>query len=288
MASTDIKTILAEPDKSSYVVTYLPLMGRSGAKVIHRVETYESVKADRSKFPYGRVPVLEETQPDGTKFVLAEAIAIEHYLAEKYGLLSDDSDHHHHHNHHHHHHQARPDPQLSAKIKSVALNTYLELSSNLFDPLFQKNEEQQEKFRNEILPLWIANHERLLMDNGNNGHYFGDRATLADLTVLNWLRVMEAMGIQMAEDSPLKKLEETIKAMPEWRGKYEYFHPFNGNLGDERLDAAAAVDMQETTEQVGGEVALEEEEQEDEEDEEDEGEGDKETRDQPSKRRKAA
>ncbi|KAF9979000.1 hypothetical protein BGZ73_007887 [Actinomortierella ambigua] len=277
MASSHIKTILPEPDKSSYVVTYLPLMGRSGlirvllhlagAKVTHKVETYESVKEDRSKFPYGRVPVLEETQPDGSKFVLAEAIAIEQYLAEKYGLLSPLGE--------------APDLQLAAKIKSVALNTYLELSSNLFDPLFQKSDEQQEKFRNEILPLWITNHERLLRENGNNGHYFGDRLTLADLTVLNWLRVMDTMGIKMADDSPLKKLEETLKALPEWRGQYDYFHPFNANLGDEKVYSAAATTdasdttSQETTGQAAGGTADEE------------AGGEDATQETPSKRRRA-
>ncbi|KAG0224662.1 hypothetical protein BGW42_004959 [Actinomortierella wolfii] len=235
MASSTNKTILASPDTSSYVVTYLPLMGRSGlirvmlhlagAKITHRVETFDSIKANRSQFPYGRVPVLEETMEDGTKFVLAEAIAIEHYLAEKYGLLAPIDN---------------PDPRLSAKIKSVALNTYLELNFNIFDPVFQKNEEQQAKFRTEILPLWVANHERLLRNNGNNGHYFGDRLTLADLTVLNWLRVMEAMGIdlKLSDDSPLRKLEATLKTMPEWGGQYDYFHPFNSNLGDEKLEPA--------------------------------------------------
>lgn len=63
--------------------------------------------------------------------------------------------------------------------------------------------------------------------NGNNGHYFGDRLTYADLVLVNWLLVMSRMGITIDESSSLKKVEKMLSELPEWRGKYEYYHPLN-------------------------------------------------------------
>lgn len=38
---------------------------------------------------------------------------------------------------------------------------------------------------------------------------------------------MSKMGITIDESSSLKKVEKKLSELPEWRGKYEYYHPFN-------------------------------------------------------------
>ncbi|OMJ13515.1 putative glutathione S-transferase 6, partial [Smittium culicis] len=42
---------------------------------------------EKNNMPYGRLPVLIETEKDGSEFVLAESRAIEEYLATRFGFL---------------------------------------------------------------------------------------------------------------------------------------------------------------------------------------------------------
>ena len=77
------------------------------------------------------------------------------------------------------------------------------------------------------LPQFIATHERWLNKNGNNGYYFGDKLSYPDLVLLNWIRVLEGMGVKFDVDSPLKKLEETMKKLNAWKGQYDAYHPFS-------------------------------------------------------------
>lgn len=49
----------------------------SGAKYTNEFVTAEQVAADRSAFPFGKVPVLVVSRPDGTSFEFGESIAIE-------------------------------------------------------------------------------------------------------------------------------------------------------------------------------------------------------------------
>ncbi|KAF9182568.1 hypothetical protein BGZ51_003218 [Haplosporangium sp. Z 767] len=214
-------TLPFKSDNSTYVVKYMNLMGRAGlVRVIlhlcgadykNEFVTMDQVAANKNDYPFGHVPVLVETRADGTTFELAETIAIEQYLAEKFGLLGSN-------------------PQEAALYRSVALNIYLELFTHFLSktPTIQEAiKDPQSVFNTQALPQFIATHERWLNKNGNNGHYFGDQLTLPDLVLLNWVRVLEISGVQFKESSPIKKVEQTIKAMKEWKGQYDAYHPFS-------------------------------------------------------------
>ncbi|KAF9427720.1 hypothetical protein BGZ94_004322 [Podila epigama] len=205
---------MTSAQSSTFVVKYLPLVGRagvihailhlSGAKYKAEFVSREEIAAHREKFPFGHVPVLIETFEDGTTFELGEAIAIEHYLAEKFNLLGST-------------------PQETARIKSVAFNVYFELADNLFSADAAAKRAELER---EVLPRFRLCHERWLRQNGDNGHYFGNRLTYADLVLLNWLRVLGMVGLAI-EDGPLKKVEQVLSALPEWKGQYDSLHPFH-------------------------------------------------------------
>ncbi|KAG0251407.1 hypothetical protein BG011_007625 [Mortierella polycephala] len=214
-------TLQHKNDTSTYVVKYMNLMGRAGlirvilhlcgANYKNEFVTLDQIAANRADYPFGHVPVLIETRADGTTFELAEAIAIEQYLADKFGLLGSN-------------------PQEAALYRSVALNIYLELFTHCFStilPIQEAIKDPKSAFNTQVLPQFIATHERWLNKNGNNGHYFGDRLTLPDLVLLNWMRVLEGQGVQFKESSPIKKVEQTVKAMEEWKGQYDAYHPFN-------------------------------------------------------------
>ncbi|KAF9211533.1 hypothetical protein BGZ59_007943 [Podila verticillata] len=205
---------------NTYVVKYLTVLGRacnarimlhlSGAKYTNEFVTNEQVAADRAAFPFGKVPVLVVNRPDGTSFEFGESIAIEHYLAEKLGFLSSNLD-------------------EATVMKSVAFNIYFELYSHCFAgkiPIQEAVADPASEFNTKALPEFITCHERWLNKNGNNGHYFGDKLTYPDIALVSWVRIMDGLGVTMKETSPIKKLEQTVKRLKEWDGKYEAFHPF--------------------------------------------------------------
>ncbi|KAG0296164.1 hypothetical protein BGZ96_010067 [Linnemannia gamsii] len=207
--------------KSTFVVKYMNLMGRagivrvllhlSGHECTNEFVTLDSVADNRALYPFGHVPVLIETLPDGSTFELGETLAIEQYLAEKFGLLG-------------------ATPQEAAIRRSVALNIYLELYAPCFSsttPIQQVIADPSSEFMTKTLPQFIATHERWLNKNGNNGYYFGDKLSYPDLVLLNWIRVLEGMGVKFEEQSPLKQLEKTVKGLDSWKGQYDDYHPFS-------------------------------------------------------------
>ncbi|KAF8942878.1 hypothetical protein BGZ47_006048 [Haplosporangium gracile] len=206
---------------STFVLHYMKAMGRAvtirvmlhlkGVKYTNKVITAEEVAADRAVLPFGQVPVLIETKVDGTILELGESLAIEHYLAEKFGWLGSTT-------------------EEAATLKSISLNIYFSLYNNCFVakiPIHEAIADPTSAFNTKALPLFIATHERWLLKNGNNGHFWGNKLTYPDLTMLHWIRLFEGLGIKLDEDGPIKKLERTVKAMEEWKGKYEAFHPFS-------------------------------------------------------------
>ncbi|KAF9946686.1 hypothetical protein BGZ72_000125 [Mortierella alpina] len=206
-------------DESTYVVKYMNLMGRAGvirailhlagAKYTNEFVTMDQVAANRAAYPFGHVPVLIEHCADGTTFELGESMAIEHYLANKFGLLGST-------------------PKQVAVCESIAYNISQELYPHCFGgtiPFQQAVHDPKSDFNTKTLPQFTACHERWLNKNGNNGHYFGDQLTYPDLVLLNWVRLLETMGVRFAETSPIKKLERVLKEMPAWKGQYEDYHP---------------------------------------------------------------
>ncbi|KAF9434966.1 hypothetical protein BGZ76_007121 [Entomortierella beljakovae] len=213
-------TIQIPSDDSTYVIKYMNLMGRAGVtrvllhlagvKYTNEFVSLEDVTANKDKYPFGHVPLLIEKRSDGTTFELGEAIAIEQYLAEKFGLLGSNI-------------------QERAQYKSVALNIYLELYTYCFAsaiPIQQQIADKESEFNTKALPQFIKSHETWLKKNGNNGHYFGTTLTYPDLVMLNWFRVIESLGVTFEESSPIKKLEQVVKELKEWKGQYDAFHPF--------------------------------------------------------------
>ncbi|KAG0059114.1 hypothetical protein BGZ89_000695 [Linnemannia elongata] len=193
------------------LVTIRVMLHLKGVKYTNKVITAEEVAADRAALPFGQVPVLIETKADGTTLELGESLAIEHYLAEKFGWLGTT-------------------PEESATLKSISLNIYFNLYNNCFvpkTPIHESIADPSSVFNTKILPLFIATQERWLMKNGNNGHYWGDKLTYPDLTLLHWIRLFEGLGVKLDEEGPIKKVEKTVMAMEEWKGKFGAFHPFS-------------------------------------------------------------
>lgn len=89
-----------------------------------------------------------------------------------------------------------------------------------------------DRFLSEELPLWIETHTKHLKDNGSNGHYVGNKLSLADLKTANIIDHIQTIkdGDKVLEmikkNSPeIWKVKETVDAEPrlqQWRQSEGY------------------------------------------------------------------
>ncbi|KAG0035978.1 hypothetical protein BGZ82_004867 [Podila clonocystis] len=122
-------------------------------------------KHEKALTKFGSLPLVYETTVDGTVVVEhAEAISIEVYLAEKFGLLG-----------------------TNAFERSQILGFFSITRATMHrheDAYFARKPhraEERRKFLDGTLELWIRTHEAVLKKNGGNGHYLGNVASLADI-----------------------------------------------------------------------------------------------------------
>ncbi|KAI8319275.1 hypothetical protein GQ54DRAFT_265586, partial [Martensiomyces pterosporus] len=128
--------------------------------------------------PFGKMPVLIERSEDGSEFVLSDSVAIEKYLATKYGLA------------------------VTGDARAVAHQD--ELRNQIRDiyeliVLYKFGHEDvrpgiMDKF-NTLAKALVRFHEEFLKKNGSNGHYFGSRTTYVDIAVYANVAVLRDAGV---------------------------------------------------------------------------------------------
>ncbi|KAG0020282.1 hypothetical protein BGZ81_009395 [Podila clonocystis] len=122
-------------------------------------------KHEKALTKFGSLPLVYETTADGSVVVEhAEAISIEVYLAEKFGLLG-----------------------TNAFERSQILGFFSSTRATMHrheDAYFARKPhraEERSKFLDGTLALWIRSHEAALKKNRGNGHYLGNVTSLADI-----------------------------------------------------------------------------------------------------------
>ncbi|KAF9954364.1 hypothetical protein BGZ65_004078 [Modicella reniformis] len=151
------------------------------------------------KAPFGVFPVLHITTASGVELKLAESFVIEHYLAKKFGLFGDNE----------------WEEQLIKMFHSSSVYLRERLAMRVTWNFKDKMDESFETFMTKALPVWIETHSKHLKDNGSNGHYVGDKLSLADLQTANDI---DHFACLYKGD----KIIEAIKNCPEiWRVKEE-------------------------------------------------------------------
>ncbi|KAJ1724106.1 hypothetical protein LPJ53_001568 [Coemansia erecta] len=209
---------------SSFTIRYFPVHSRaetikailSYAETDYKYETPEW-PLQKSEQPAGKLPVLVETLPDSSEYVLSDSLAIESYLVDKFKLSVTGS------------------PQVIARQQEIRYqikDMFESCSLYRYSP-----PEARQVFLDHFLSSTkdiVAYHEKLLAENGSNGHYFGDSITYADLAAYATYRAIEA---QLGDSTPqalklftkdsaplLNKLFETVSAEP---GLASYLATFN-------------------------------------------------------------
>ncbi|KAG0213075.1 hypothetical protein BGX28_005096 [Mortierella sp. GBA30] len=215
-ASTQVLSKASESStESTYKFLYFGLHGRGeltrtllsfgGAQFEELALDWPAMKKDT---PFGVLPVLYETTSDGTVLELSESQAIERYLAKKFDLLGSNS--------------------WEAHLVDRYYTSLETLSINFFKVMFAPAESRQaeaETFYKDHLPRWIAAHEIHLAKNGSNGHYVGEKLSLADFKValmIDRIQFLVPKGLESkveqlfsAEATPgLWKVKETVNAHP--------------------------------------------------------------------------
>ncbi|GJJ76804.1 hypothetical protein EMPS_09163 [Entomortierella parvispora] len=217
-APSDVLAKAAETSTdSSFKLLYFGLHGRgemSRTLLAYGGVRYEEIplqwpvmKADTR---FGCLPVLYETTSSGTVLQLSESLAIERYLARKFNLLGSNA--------------------WEEHLVNEYTNSTETLSGNFMKICFVSDEVRQKEaeiFYRDHLTRWVQVHERLLAEEGQkqNGHYVGDKITLADIrTTVMMDRVLflvpkgqeETVNkILNKETAPgLWKVRETVHAHP--------------------------------------------------------------------------
>ncbi|KAJ2658629.1 hypothetical protein IW148_004590 [Coemansia sp. RSA 1199] len=197
---------------STYVLRYFPIKARaevarilllaSGDKF---VDVMPDWPAEKSNQPLGQLPVLIETLEDGTEFELSDSIAIEKYLARKSGLLvkTGPMD------------TARED-QLSFQIKDVVDMHY----AYMFAPE-DSRKVVEAKYRSNA-EAFVKYHEKILLENGSNGHYFGSEMTYMDIALFAFITIIRQPSEKAIKDRAdyfsesnapgINKVYETVQA----------------------------------------------------------------------------
>ncbi|KAJ1956587.1 hypothetical protein GGI12_005267 [Dipsacomyces acuminosporus] len=207
---------MADSNKSasSYVLRYFNIHGLGEvirllltAAKVEWTEEHPEWPKDKSKQPYGHVPVLLRKNAEGeVDLVLTESQVIERFLAHKHGFLPTDVE------------QSALHEQIRDRYIDLwrVHMDYIKAFDIRKDDLAAKYEDDARKL--------VELHSELLRENGSNGHFFGDNTTYVDLATYAFLkffrlessRALERkLNIFTPENAPeFQKLYETVEADP--------------------------------------------------------------------------
>ncbi|KAF9933778.1 Glutathione S-transferase S1 [Mortierella alpina] len=187
------------------------LLASSGAKFTNfNPEDWPAVKPEA---PFGVMPLLKETTSDGKVIQIAESDAIERYLSKKFGYYGDDI------------------------FEETLVNTFVandnDVLGKIFGYLMIKDAEQKAEAKEKVftgaVANWIKNHELHLKNNGSNGHYVGNKHTLADFKTAQLIQIILGLSgqdlISEKQTPALFKVKTTVDNMPllaAWRATDEF------------------------------------------------------------------
>ncbi|KAG0280608.1 Glutathione S-transferase S1 [Linnemannia exigua] len=178
--------------------------------------TFEGWASGTVPTVFSALPVLQikdlrpSSKSHGQEVVLAEAMVIDTFLARRFGLLGDNE-------------------WESLAIQSFYSNIHYLRERCARSTLFvapELRKKGRDEFLNTTLVKFCEDHEHHLKANGSNGHYVGDKLSLADIHLSNIIHFFTTVQWgKMALDcfqqyESLWKVEETVKKVPaiaEWR-----------------------------------------------------------------------
>ncbi|KAJ1654657.1 hypothetical protein GGF44_003728 [Coemansia sp. RSA 1694] len=178
----------------------------SAAKV-EWVEEHPEWPQEKSKQPFGQLPVLVEHGADGgPDLVLSESGTIERYLALTYGFLPADPS------------QAALQEQLRDRQMDILLlfRKYMSVEDGAKEGVYATFEE--------LIGKLVGIQTELLRKNGNTGRSFGTALSYADIATYTFMKLFLIQFVQYSEVVPklfkakitpeLAKLAVTVETDP--------------------------------------------------------------------------
>ncbi|KAG0369299.1 hypothetical protein BC939DRAFT_450597 [Gamsiella multidivaricata] len=171
--------------------------------------------SEKPQAPFGVLPLLKESSKDGTKVLhVAETDAIERYLSRKFGFNGENA--------------------FEKNLVSVYSSNSTSLYMQIFRKLFGVKDEQQKAEAKETLVAgpfmdWVKFHEKYLAANGSNGHYVGNKTTLADIKTYYVVGMLQSLtGEDLVSESKtpaiwkVKTALEDIPSASAWFKSEDY------------------------------------------------------------------
>ncbi|KAF9434300.1 hypothetical protein BGZ76_008241 [Entomortierella beljakovae] len=232
----NVTDIMANPD--SFRIFYFPIegLGQTARDILaFGGAKWESVfpekwATEKDKTPFGCLPVLFINK-GGKEVHISEVSVIDSYLANHFGLLGDNL----------------YEESLIKAFHSSSMTLIATFSTSVAWNVPEAQEKAFGYFKMATLPNWIKTHERHLVDNGSNGHYIGDKLSLADIKTSNAIDHLAHQPngkemIEMIRASPsIWKVKETVDAkLAKWRA-CEDFKKLASSTTEFYLDPMAAV-----------------------------------------------
>ncbi|KAF9198886.1 hypothetical protein BGZ59_004344 [Podila verticillata] len=207
--STEVKSALAASKGNKYTMLYLPIHGvvtALRAMLIMSGAEYEFAHPTQTK--------------SGETLELAELSAIEFYIGQKHGWVGNNL------------------------WENNLVRMYCSSTQSLFDKLVTTvvrapkphHDEMMEIFQGRILPEWVKYHERALAQNGANGHYVGDKLTIADIKTAsiidNLVTISGELFVSREKTPAIMSVYDAVEKIPEyaaWKATEEWRKYDEGN-----------------------------------------------------------
>ncbi|KAF8945892.1 hypothetical protein BGZ47_001780 [Haplosporangium gracile] len=199
-SSGEISMLLAETDNAEihFTLTYFELASVGSTA--------------RELLEYAGVNHTKNTVTD---LHLSESIVVDTFLAERFGLMGDNA--------------------WEANLIRMFYINMQYLRERTFTVAFAEPMEQRVKnrawFLDNILKKFLQDHEYHLKNNGSNGHYVGDKVSLADIHIWNIVHFFGTVpwGQKVIDEfkrhSLVWKVKETvdgISQLAKWRASEEF------------------------------------------------------------------
>ncbi|KAG0078431.1 hypothetical protein BGZ90_005256 [Linnemannia elongata] len=171
---------------------------------------------EKEKTPFNVLPVLFVSSPTNKDVVLPEAGVIEQYLANQFDLMGNNE----------------YETNMIKSFHSSAASLHsLHATTVAFIPDREARKKAMEAFRDGPFTQWVAIHDKHLKNNGSNGHYIGNKLTLADIRTSNLIEhlLLQTEGERLAgiieRCSSLRRLRTEVAHDPrveKWRSSRAY------------------------------------------------------------------
>ncbi|KAF9993582.1 hypothetical protein BGZ80_006234 [Entomortierella chlamydospora] len=170
------------------------ILSTAGANWKERIQPFETWKEDKPSTPFGSLPILivyDTLSNDAVIRELPEADVIERYLAKELGFLGSTKD---------------EELQISIFLSQTITihNVWVFRVVPALEPV---RETVLRTFLDVSLKNWVQNCEKYLAANGSNGHFVGEKTSLADIKTAVLLDMFLAVDVSEEYLSESKSLE---------------------------------------------------------------------------------